>query len=435
MRNLRNVLVLLMVFLSITTGLWAAGQQEKAKAPVEIVFWSHLGESPEFVHAFAEKATEAFASIGLDNYSVKAEIIDYSSYEQKYLTAFSSGKGPDIFFGRATDWALEYGINPIAVPFRADTQKVWDEALIDFMSKQGVIDGKRFGIPYEASVGQMLYYNVDHFIEAGLDPDKPPTTLDEMAEYARILTKRDNNGNITRGGYGLRYLGAGGGIWDKFRTIYHQFGAVALSEDGKTANGYINSAESLAGFQYVYDLVNVQKAISTTFDMPETAFKQGLVSMIYREPWLIASIAEDVPSLNYRIAPIAGGPVGLVAKQIPLDGWNYLVNSQSRHIEPIMDMLIALCNVEADIYIHEKRQTPPVIEAAFDSDFVRSLPYGNVLTAYNDSLLSPEYAQLGGSQATTIAGEEFVKMVMGGQTPKQAVDRAAVRMDQMLRTL
>ncbi|WP_320122934.1 extracellular solute-binding protein [uncultured Sphaerochaeta sp.] len=435
MRKLRNVLFLLLILLSVGAVASAQGQQEAGDKDVEIVFWSHLGESPEFVHAFAEKATEAFASIGMNNFTVRSEIVDYGNYEQKYLSAFSSGKGPDIFFGRAADWALDYGINPIAAPFREDTQKVWDEALMDLVSKQGVIDGKRFGIPYEAGVGQMLYYNKDHFIDAGLDPNDPPETLEEMAEYAEALTKRDKNGNITRGGYGMRYLGQGGGIWDKFRTVYHQFGAVALSPDGKTADGYINSPESLAAFTYFNDLVRVQKAVNTSFDMPETAFKQGLVSMIYREPWLITSIADEVPNLNYGLAPIPSGPAGLVAKQIPLDGWNYLVNSQSKYVDEIMDMLIAFCNVESDVYIHQFRQTPPVLEAAYDSDYVKSLPYGDIITTYAQSIVSPEYYTVGASQAITIAGEELVKMVLGEQTPEEAVAKAADRMDEMLATL
>ena len=33
----------------------------------------------------------------------------------------------------------------------------------------------------------VLYYNVNHFKQAGLDPTKPPQTLDELEETARTL--------------------------------------------------------------------------------------------------------------------------------------------------------------------------------------------------------------------------------------------------------
>ncbi|WP_329005024.1 extracellular solute-binding protein [Kribbella sp. NBC_00709] len=41
------------------------------------------------------------------------------------------------------------------------------------------------------------------FREAGLDPDKPPTSLAEIKVAAEKLTKRDKNGNITRSGFDL----------------------------------------------------------------------------------------------------------------------------------------------------------------------------------------------------------------------------------------
>ena len=39
--------------------------------------------------------------------------------------------------------------------------------------------------------------NVDHFKEAGLDPDKPPATWTELIDDAKKLTKRDGD-KITR---------------------------------------------------------------------------------------------------------------------------------------------------------------------------------------------------------------------------------------------
>src|SRR5438067_9841210 len=43
-----------------------------------------------------------------------------------------------------------------------------------------------------------LLWNRDAFAEVGLDPDRPPETLDALLEYARRLTKRDGNGKIQR---------------------------------------------------------------------------------------------------------------------------------------------------------------------------------------------------------------------------------------------
>ncbi len=47
--------------------------------------------------------------------------------------------------------------------------------------------GQLWSMPFNNSV-PVLYYNRDLFVAAGLDPDKPPTTWDEVIEYGQKLT-------------------------------------------------------------------------------------------------------------------------------------------------------------------------------------------------------------------------------------------------------
>jgi sn-glycerol 3-phosphate transport system substrate-binding protein len=47
-------------------------------------------------------------------------------------------------------------------------------------------DGNLWSWPFASSTS-MLYYNADHFRAAGLDPNKPPTTWDEVHEYGLQL--------------------------------------------------------------------------------------------------------------------------------------------------------------------------------------------------------------------------------------------------------
>ncbi|WP_166350612.1 ABC transporter substrate-binding protein [Phytoactinopolyspora limicola] len=48
--------------------------------------------------------------------------------------------------------------------------------------------GSIFGVPI-AAYGIGLHYNRELFAEAGLDPDQPPTTWDEVREYARTIAE------------------------------------------------------------------------------------------------------------------------------------------------------------------------------------------------------------------------------------------------------
>ncbi len=63
-------------------------------------------------------------------------------------------------------------------------------------------NGGLLGVPFSTS-SIMLYYNKDHFAEAGLDPENPPKTLEELAAAVDKLTVRNGN-KIERYGLGTK---------------------------------------------------------------------------------------------------------------------------------------------------------------------------------------------------------------------------------------
>ena len=60
--------------------------------------------------------------------------------------------------------------------------------------------GKIWGIPSGVD-DRVLYWNKDAFEAAGLDPDTPPTTWDELLMYAELLTIKDDVGNFEQIGF------------------------------------------------------------------------------------------------------------------------------------------------------------------------------------------------------------------------------------------
>src|SRR6185503_11508717 len=66
------------------------------------------------------------------------------------------------------------------------------------------VPDKLYSLPFNAS-SAILYYNKTAFKEAGLDPDKPPKTFDEVTDYAKKLTK--GTGNDKRYGFGVSIYG------------------------------------------------------------------------------------------------------------------------------------------------------------------------------------------------------------------------------------
>lgn len=120
--------------------------------------------------------------------------VPVSQLDTKLLTAFAGGAAPDVF--RIGGWtfpghARKGRLAPIMPkPLGAADAKAvaggYDQTAINSLS----YDGKLYGVPTDYTICY-LYYRRDRFAEAGLDPDKPPTTWEEVAEYNKKLTSAD----------------------------------------------------------------------------------------------------------------------------------------------------------------------------------------------------------------------------------------------------
>jgi multiple sugar transport system substrate-binding protein len=86
----------------------------------------------------------------------------------------------------------------------------------------GRYDGKIYGLPYVFST-PILFYNADVFRAAGLDPDVPPTTWEDVKDYALQITEATNNWGI--------YVGVYGTFDWMFQSLVLSNGGRVLSED------------------------------------------------------------------------------------------------------------------------------------------------------------------------------------------------------------
>ena len=70
---------------------------------------------------------------------------------------------------------------------------VQQEDIIENFLRTYQYEGELIGMPLNAS-SMLMYYNKDAVREAGLDPDAPPTTIAELAEWTDKLTVRNSDG-------------------------------------------------------------------------------------------------------------------------------------------------------------------------------------------------------------------------------------------------
>jgi multiple sugar transport system substrate-binding protein len=143
----------------------------------------------------------------------------------------------------------------------------------------GVIGGKRYGLPLDTHV-LGLYYNTELFQKAGLDPNKPPVTMDEFVNAAKKLTAGPNQWGVaipSSTAWPVRY-------WMAFLA---QQGGKMFTDDLKKAA--FNDAKGKAAFQFMSDLIHVHKVAPPVMTDINKAFLTKQAAMILIGPWLINS--------------------------------------------------------------------------------------------------------------------------------------------------
>jgi len=428
------------LILLVLGSVWANGASEKSTGnsvskdeEVQLMYWSHYGQSPAFVQAFADSVNLAAKNLGYTNVTCKAEVIEYSNYEAKYITGFASNNGPDFFLARPGDWALDGGKNPIALPLDEKAAKAWDDALSSVFFNDGYFNGVRYGFPSEGGSIQMLYINTDAMKDAGLDPENDlPETLNELKTLAEKLTIRDSSGKIIRSGFQPRYLNGGGNIMGKFLPYFHNMGCRVLSEDLTTSTGYINGDEAVRAVSWFLDMV--EKSSNLEFGSPETAFQSGQTAIINREGWFAKDTLDKAPNINFVCVPFPSDEFDLAPRSGGAS-WCNMVSAKTEYKDLCMEIMAELAKPEYDVTLHESAGYPPVLTATMtmENEYFGSMPYAEAVLVMSDKKPSPTYDAISSwSSISNMSGDTLATIFTGEAEVEPALDSLAVRIDQML---
>ena len=411
--------------------IFASGKAESAeeKGPVKLIYMTEWEQMTEFNNYFAEKGEE-FAKLYPDECSgVEVITIPYSGYEAKFLSSFNAGTIPcDFYKGMAHAWAGQYDY---ADPMPEEFAEYLDQELVSYLKPIGMYNGVRYGYPVEAGNFQQLYINVDMFEEAGLDPNDPPETFDELLEYAKKLTKYDENGNVTVAGFALRYSGEGQGVADKNLTILHAFGGRMFDPETRKASGVVNSPESVAGLTWIKKCLD-EKVTSLEIGVPETAFSQGRAAMMLRESWVSGWLDESAPDINYMIYPAPAQKEAIGGGN--LFPWCNLVYNGSPNKELAWRFLEFLMTPENDLEQNERQGLLPVMEASYDSEYVENRKDFDSVQEVVSRGPGPAYDYYipEMNELASVFGTAVQNVMYGYDEPQSALDKAAVEMDKIL---
>lgn len=361
------------------------------------------------------------------------EIIPNMNFAEKMLTSMSTGTGPDIInmddnHMRSTYIPRELvaEVDPAAMGYGSlDELKA---AYVPGALDGGSLDGRVYGLPSEFNVTAFAI-NVAAFEEAGLDPETPPTTWEEVGTMGQQLAQKDGD-TLTRLGFDFLYLHAG---WyhNQFGTVLLQTGGRIVSEDGTKA--VVNEPAGVAALQIWHDMVYKYQIADPNFSsreatVPYQDFIDGKITMTLMNPWGMGLITEESPIYEqWKIVPLPqvdpANPVN------PLYGYYWSINQQSQNKEAAATFVAALAaepgawldNVD---FIQPKVGWDTLPEAAsfeFFDVWAAEMAHGQFLPVVLDS-----------QEIDDIMMGAIESSILNDVPPQEALDQAAEQIDQVL---
>lgn len=157
---------------------------DTATGPVEIDVWHGMGaESENNLNALAEKFNASQDKVVV---RIRNQGVSYDEVLRKFVAAIPSRQLPAVVY--LEDTTLRQMVDSgVILPAQAcEEADGFDPGQLPAVRNYYTSEGIYW--PGYTNVSEpVLYYNVNHFKKAGLDPDDPPETLAELREAAEAL--------------------------------------------------------------------------------------------------------------------------------------------------------------------------------------------------------------------------------------------------------
>lgn len=284
-RRGRPVLAALSAALLITTAAACGGGESGGTTSLQVLIGSSGEAETAAVTAAAERFTE---DSGID-----VEVVPAQDLAQQLTQGFAGGNPPDVFY-----------VDPIQVRQFADSLYPYGaqvDDLDDFQSQlveSYTIDDEVYCVPKDGGA-LALVINTDAWEAAGLTEDDYPTTWEDLTAVSETLTTGDQVGlafNADRNVAGTFMLQAGGWFVNDDLTE-----ATADSSENVEALTYMQENLSNGNFQFASQL---------DAEWGGEAFGTGKAAMTIEGPWIIGSLTNDYPDINWTAVELPEGPGG-----------------------------------------------------------------------------------------------------------------------------
>jgi multiple sugar transport system substrate-binding protein len=260
---------------------------------------------------------------------VDYQLIGFEVYFDRLVTAFSAGQAPDVTFADLGGWVPTFAskgwLEPLDDKIASwdGTDKIWENLWPTVEYK-----GNKYGLPWYTDC-RLLLYNKRMFREAGLDPNKPPTTWDELLEYAQKLT--DESKHVY--GYGVSGSKSEVTTLGYIMFLYSNNGKLLTDDYSKAA---FNTPEGLEALKFYTDLykeykVSPPNTLAYGEDEYRDMMAQDKIAMAIGGPWSFPLIEMANPAIKGEYA-VALHPYNTTPASV-FGGWASVISKESKNKE------------------------------------------------------------------------------------------------------
>ncbi|MEI6290206.1 MAG: extracellular solute-binding protein [Chloroflexota bacterium] len=271
----------------------AAGSEQKV-----LRVWIQWGDNPQQIQALFDK-------YGAAN-NVKVEVTAPLA-EDKILPALTGSDAPDILVlsggDRVKSYAKELLVDELSGAIKTGNIDLTD--MFDAPLQQCKSGDKILCLPWGTDM-YALFWNKEMFEAAGLDPNTPPKTMEELVQFSEKITTVGADGKIEKIGF-LPNQG-----WGHNDLYVRMFGGFWYNDDGTklTANSQpmIDSYLWQQQFftKYGADKVTAfASGFADAYMSPDYPFYTGKMAMYVDGEWMTGPnfISKFKPEQSYGVAP------------------------------------------------------------------------------------------------------------------------------------
>lgn len=378
----------------------------------------------EKVAKFMEPAIKKFMEANPD---IEVEIVyeSWGGWIQKYPTLFESNTQPDVIFwwdNKQFDSSVAGKLVRLNDYLDKDLlakipQSVWDMVAID--------DEAIYYVPATTDVF-VLMYNKDVFKSAGLDPNNPPKTWDELLAACEAINKTGIPAIGVPAKTGMETL-------QEFVTnfVVCKTGKDMIDENNQPT---FNTPEGLEAMEYIAKLFKYAQPSATEFGRGELRpmLRDGKIGMILESAWAIPlfqeAFGENLDNSPIGFAPPPVPENGYKACWMGTNGW---IATRQETAEASAKLINYLMSDEVQFEHHKAYGSIPIYEYELQQDFYKYEFWNtmhNVVKTYRLHGMLAKYSPTPAAFYSEL--EQVWQLLLGGQIDaQQAIDMAVEKVN------